>query len=105
MIDRTPDAERTALEDLLRSDGWAIYMAHITEAWGPEACEAALRESKKSAAPEEWPFESTRILDTFAGMRATVRWPEERLRMLNGAPKVATGPMSAAFQQFRRGPR
>lgn len=106
MIDQSPDSERQALEDLLRSDGWAVYVAHIAQAWGPGACEAALREARKIAAPEDWPFESSRILDTFAGMRANLRWPEERVRTLKGAPKKQ--PVEAAmerFQQFRRAPR
>jgi hypothetical protein len=101
----TPEAERQALEELVQSDGWHILMAHMDEAWGPEACEAALRDAKKNATPEEWPFETTRILDAFAAMRANVRWPQERIRALkDGAPaRVLKARIMDPFQKFRRG--
>ncbi len=95
----TPEAERTALKDLLESDGWAIFMRHMSEVWGHEACERAMREARKVCAPEEWPFESTRILDSFAGMRANVKWPEERVRELSDPVKAKTD----VFAKFRRG--
>lgn len=105
MIDRTPDGERSALEEMLSSEGWGIYMEHVAKAWGAEACEEAMRKARGSVSPEEWPFESSRILDTFAGIRADLRWPEERVRVLKHAPKKSADEMiGAAFRQFRRGP-
>jgi hypothetical protein len=95
----TPEAERTALEELLASDGWAIHEAHITKAWGAEACENALREAKQSADPADWPFESARILDTFAAVRANLTWPKEQVRRLkDGTHRQAIDP----FRHFRR---
>lgn len=98
MSDRTPEAERTALEDMVKSEGWEIYLEHIAKAWGPEACERALRDSRKTVTPEEWPFESARILDTFAGMRADLKWPEARIRALKSPPKARLNP----FADLRR---
>jgi hypothetical protein len=100
--DLTPEAERTALDDMLRSDGWRVFMDHMSAAWGAEAMERALRESRAKVSPEEWPFESARILDTFAGMRANFRWPAERVKALKDPPKPA---IVDRFAGLRRGPR
>lgn len=81
----TPDAERAELEAMIQSPGWRLYLDHMDERWGPAALEAVLRAERKAVTPEEWPFASSRILDTFAGMRANVRWPEERIRQLKEA--------------------
>ena len=105
MIDRTAEAERVALEDLLSSDGWAIYMEHVALAWGPAACEEALRTAKQAADPQEWPFEATRILDTFAATRADLRWPEERVRALKSGERAAKRTMVDRFSDLRRKPR
>lgn len=105
MIDRTAESERAALEDMLASEGWGIYMEHVAKAWGAVACEDAMRKARGSVSPEEWPFESSRILDTFAGIRADLRWPEERVRALKQAPKKsADDGIASAFGRFRRGP-
>lgn len=105
-VDRlTPEAEREALKAMVQSEGWHIFMAHMNAAWGPAACEAALREAKKLSPPDEWPFESTRILDSFAGMRASVRWPDERIRQLGEATKAASAKLVDTFAKLRRGPQ
>jgi hypothetical protein len=97
-VDRTPDAERQALEDLLMSDGWRVYKEHVAIAWGPAACEQALRDAKQNSDPAEWPFESVRILDSFAGMRAELTWPEKRHEALKAAKPAATvNPMQARW--------
>ena len=96
----SPDAEREALKAMVQSEGWRIFMAHIDDRWGAAACEAALRDSVKSVTPEEWPFESRRILDAFAGMRADVRWPEARIRTLGDAKKP--GPLDRFAGLHRR---
>jgi hypothetical protein len=101
--DLTPEAERLALTDMLESDGWAIYMRHMAVAWGSEAEGQALRESRKKVSPEEWPFESARILDTFDGMRANFEWPKERVRTLAEAPKGRA--VVDVFAGLRRGPK
>lgn len=101
--DLTPEHERAALTDMLESDGWAIYMRHMAIAWGPEAEGQALRAQRKTVTPEEWPFESARILDTFDGMRANFEWPKERVRALGEAPKGRT--VADTFAAFRRGPK
>jgi hypothetical protein len=97
------DAERAALEDLLKSDGWAIYLAHVDRAWGHEACERALRDARKSVTLEEWPFESARILDTFAAMRANLRWPVERVRQIaDGEAARKSSLLPDPFAKLRR---
>jgi hypothetical protein len=98
----TPEAERAALADMLESDGWAIFMRHMSLAWGPEAFEQAIRDAKGNVSPEEWPFESVRIMDTFAGMRSNFEWPKERVRALSEAPKGRAA--LDVFAPFRRGP-
>lgn len=104
---RIPEAERLALEEMLKSEGWAIFMAHMDVAWGAEACEDALRGARIKVkngelAPEEWPFEATRILDAFAGMRANVRWPKERIAALKGAERTAARTLPDPFAPLRR---
>lgn len=81
---RTPEAERDALEAMVKSDGWRIYMEHVSRAWGPEACETQLRAARENVDPDVLPFEINRILDTFDGLRADLRWPEARVRALRG---------------------
>lgn len=103
MSDLTPDVERAALTDMLESDGWAIYMRHMAVVWGPEAEGRAMRESHKNVSPEEWPFESARILATFDGMRANFEWPKERVRALAEAPKGRA--KVDVFAALRRGPQ
>lgn len=102
MSDLTPAAELTALQDLLSSEGWAIYMAHLAVTWGPAAMEDALRAAKAAATAEEWPHESTRILDAFAAMRANVRWPEARVRSLQAGEKTLAGKVADRFSALRR---
>lgn len=98
----SPEAEQQALKDLLESDGWAIYVRRGSSAWGPEACEQALREARKNADPAEWPFESMRILDTFAAMRAELSWPAERLRSLVSGEAVLRTKAADRFATLRR---
>lgn len=103
MIDRSPDSERQALEDLLRSDGWAIVMEQMQSAWGAEAYERRLDDTLDGAKAEDELAITRRIRDTFKGVRASFKWPEERVRTLKAAPKQpGSGP---AYEQFRRGPR
>lgn len=102
LVDLTPDAERQALKELLESDGWAIYAQRGEEAWGSAACERALRESRKTTDPADWPFESTRILDTFEAMRAELRWPAERIRMIESGEKTLKQTVVDRFAHLRR---
>ena len=97
------DHQIEALKDLVRSEGWRLFMAHMEQSWGHAACETALRDSRQKCAPEEWPFESSRILDTFAGMRASVKWPEEQIKTLQSSKASRLVP--DRFALLRRGPQ
>jgi hypothetical protein len=99
----TPDAQLDALTEMVQSVGWQVYMQHVEAAWGPVAMEAALRAAKQNSTPEEWPFDSTRILDTFEAMRADLRWPEAQIEVLRKA--VKRGDATGVFDKWRRGPR
>jgi hypothetical protein len=98
----TPDAERTALEDMLRSEGWAIFTAHMGIAWGPEAYERAIDgELEKNRDPMDEIAITRRIRDTYKGVRASLLWPTERVKAL----KDTKSGRSDGFAGFRRGPR
>lgn len=103
MIDRTPEAECAALEDLLRSEGWELYVAQMKAAWGPEAYERRLDDALDgNVAPTDELAITRRIRDTFKGVRATLAWPEERVRALKDGQRTVTAKAGDAFQQFRR---
>ena len=96
----TPDAERQALIDMLRSDGWAIFAKHMAEAWGPAAYEHWIdKELDKPHDPVDEIAITRRIRDTFKGVRVSLKWPEERVKAL-----TETKP-AGVFDGFRRGPR
>lgn len=102
----TPDEERQVLKDLVESDGWKLYMDQMSKAWGAEAFESRLSEELENAIAEERPALSSTMLATFKGVRASLRWPEERLRQIrDGVQPQARGAlnqMHAAFQRVRR---
>lgn len=100
-------AERRALEDLLQSDGWKLFAAHMATAWGPEEYERKLdalleaADTRGALSPDEEIALTRRVRDTFKGVRASMRWPEERVRQLVDATK----PKEGAFDRFRRTPK
>lgn len=101
--DLTPEAERTALEDMLRSDGWVVFQRHMAARWGAEEYERtvdAALEAKHD--PVDEIAITRRIRDTFKGVRASMKWPEERVKALKDAPKET---LTDRFAGLRRGPR
>lgn len=100
-MDRTPESERAALEDLLQSEGWAIFTAHMGAAWGPEAYERQIDAALDGAPTDDEPAITRRIRDTFKGVRASLKWPEERVRTL----KDAKAQEPQGFERFMRRPK
>lgn len=102
-MDAVPaEAQLEALRDLVRSEGWRLFTRHMERSWGAAACEQALRESRAKCDPSEWPFESARILDTFAGMRSSFKWPEEQIKSLTAGQHAKT--LTERFTGLRRAP-
>lgn len=101
MNDLTAEAERVALEDLLKSDGWQVFKAHMDLAWGAEEFERRVDSEldKERADPMQELAVTKRIRDTFKGVRASLKWPDERLRALKDG--TATKP-KGIFGEFRR---
>jgi hypothetical protein len=101
MTQRTPDATRQALEDMLRSDGWEVFESHMAIAWGAEAFERSVdQELEKNGDPMNEVAVTRRIRDTFKGVRASLKWPEEQIRKLkDGTPVEPKG-----FERFMRRP-
>ena len=95
----TPDAQLAALKDLVESDGWKLYLAHVAEAWGPEAFERALDQALDGADPADETAVTRRMRDTFKGVRADVTWPETTIAVLS-KPKASV--VDDVFARFRR---
>lgn len=103
MTDLTPEAERTALEDMLQSEGWAIFTAHMDKAWGADAFEHHIdTELKKEGDPMNEIAITRRIRDTFKGVRASLKWPKDRIDVLKQAPGHT---LMDQFAHLRRGPK
>lgn len=106
MSERTPQAERDALEQLLASEGWAIVKEMVQAAHGPEAFERAFDDALRGVKPSEvLDFEravTPQIRAAFQAARGVIAMVESRVAALKDAersPKAA-----GRFGAFRRGP-
>jgi DNA-binding transcriptional regulator GbsR (MarR family) len=97
--------ERQALEDMVQSHGWAIFQAHVAKVWGPEAFESAVARALAECPPDEERALTSRIHDTFKGVRATLKWPEEQLKALKAGADRQKAVAADPFALFRRGPK
>lgn len=100
---RTPDAIRIALEDLLRSDGWAILCEMVEDQFGDAALVRQFNVSLASlrAADRAEQGESFAIIQAGSnGARAVLALPESKLRSV-----TEQKPAAQMFDRFRRVPR
>lgn len=101
----TPDAEWTVLDDLLRSEGWAVYETAMRTRWSAEQYEADVRNAMTEARPGT---DVTSIVGqinaTYAGMRKMLAWPHDRMRAVR-AGQGAVGRFDDVYALFRRGPK
>lgn len=103
---RTPEAEREALEGLIRSDGWSLYRAAMEDRWNHEAYEREIRAVTHDVrAGEDVTGLIQQINATYEGMRKMLKWPEERLRQIrDGAEGRKAAMVTDVFARFRRTP-
>lgn len=83
---------------MLQSEGWQIFMDHVRQAWGPDAFETAIDRVLAETPPDQELAVTSRMRDTFKGVRADLRWPEERVRVLTDGTSKGMDP----FAKFRR---
>jgi len=98
----TPQAEKLALDDLLKSDGWAIVKQLVEQRYGA----AAQLRDIDAVMSDLHPGDDERAVVTqirAAGKAAfsVLDLAEARLRQVSSGPKVST----QLFSGFRRGPR
>jgi len=100
----TPDAEWTVLDDLLRSEGWAVYEAAMKARWSDTQQVADIRAVMTEVSPgtDVTPFIG-QINATYDGMRKMLAWPRDRMRTLKGGK--AAGVFEDVFAKWRRVPR
>ena len=85
--------ERTALDDLLRSDGWRLFEKVQTEYWRDTMTDhvaACANDTDDTAA-------LNKLRQVVAAQQAVARvlaWPKERLRLLTPAPARETVALS-----------
>lgn len=78
------DEELQALRELVISDGWRVYLQHMQQAWGSEAFEEKLNSELEGLPIDERGSVTDRMRDTFRGVRAQARWPDFRIKELEG---------------------
>lgn len=100
----TPQAEKTALDDLLKSDGWAIVCQLVEQQFGASAqlrhIDGLMRELQPSDTDGQHQT-VTQVLASSKAAFAVLDLPAARLRQVSSGPKAST----QLFSGFRRGPR
>lgn len=103
--ERTPEAIRQALDDLVTSDGWRILRELVLEQYGPEAFERAVDDAIRGIAPSEIVDMERAVVPqiraAFKAARLVLDLPTSKLRALESADR----PAARLFDQFRRGPK
>lgn len=98
----TPQAEKTALDDLLKSDGWAIVCQLVEQQFGAAAqlrdIDAVMSELKPG---DDERAVVTQIRAAGKAAYAVLDLAASRLRQVSSGPKAST----QLFSGFRRGPR
>ena len=99
----TADAIRSALRDLVQSEGWKLFEAQISQEWGPSGYGRRMQEALAQVpnGPDR-AFEiaavAERVDATARAVEAIRRWPYEEIAKRE--PVKPKGPFAA----LRRGP-
>lgn len=105
-VPRTPLAEKAALEQMLESEGWAIFERAMRAHCSPEAFERDIREaaddSEKPTSPEDLALLVKQISATHSAMRQMIEWPRRQAAVLGTAPAAKR---LDPFARFRRSAR
>ena len=101
--DLTPEAERTALEDLVKSDGWAIVKRLVDQQFGASAqlrdIDAVMSDLKPG---DDERAVVTQIRAAGKAAHTVIDLAESRLRQLSTKKSPLAG---TPFAAFRRAPR
>jgi hypothetical protein len=95
--------EIEALADLIHSDGWTLFLAHIDAEWGPVAyarqIDKAIADGKQARFSQEEIAESVSEIALAARkVQAMSQWPSRRLSELKAKAREKPG----MFAQFKR---
>ena len=104
--DRTPEAIAQALDDLVKSDGWAILRDLVDEAHGPAAQIQYLDEAMKGVAMADMDAQYSLVSQIRAASKAAyglLDLVETRRRTMKLAKDKKT--ITDTFATLRRGPR
>lgn len=100
--DRTPEAIRAALEELLQSDGWAIVSEMVQARFGEAAQLGEIDTAMAGLSPSDTIGQIAVVTQIRAASKAATMvldMPSSKLRALQEAPVART------FDRFRRTPR
>ncbi len=101
----TPEqiAEKDALEDLLRSPGWPVYVKLVAQEFSAERCIADIDAVMAKATPaQDQVAVVTQIRAAYLKAKVIMDLPHARLRQLGGG---ALARIVDEFAQFRRAGR
>ena len=96
-LDLTTDEQVHALRELLQSNGWKLFLAHVDDACGDKQTNLNIRQAMKSLQPGDEDGERMTTLQILAAQsqaQSLIRWPAERIRTLSTDTKVK-GPFAA----------
>jgi hypothetical protein len=94
----TDTRELTDLQELLRSDGFTRFRAHVEDEWGAVASIQRIDRALTELPPGDRDAERETVLQIRAAARqihALLQWPEERIAQLKGPKKKTISPMEA----------
>ncbi len=92
--------EQDALKDLIHSDGWTVFLAHIEREWGAEAfarrVDAEVLAARKGRASNDDIAENVAEIAAVARhMRLLAQWPGQRVKALAVEKKQPAGIFAA----------
>ncbi len=76
--------EREALEDLIRSEGWTVFVRHVAKEWKGGGYYARMNTVLKSASPAE----AMVVHRCSEEVITIVTWPDRRIAELIGEKKA-----------------
>lgn len=89
-----PEAERTALQDMLQSEGWHLFKDMVLRLYGPEAFEQAIADVLQGTKPADLIDTERAIVPqiqaAFKAARGVLELPKRRMDTLKEAPKPKT---------------
>lgn len=102
MEQRTPEAERAALDVLIHSEGWQIVKQMVADAYGAEAFEREFDAVMKELRPgDDERAAVTQVRAAFKAARDVLARVESRFHALNAAEQAKKQP-SSPFAALRR---